>query len=116
MDGKTSAGKLIKVTEYGKQMPPATPPLELSAKKEMRRMQTEADNLNEAEKISPNPVYNKKTKQSTGKKGTLAMGAYPTEGVNWDDIDEWFKRHFPQIEKPPTSKEEVDKQIGRAHV
>ena len=111
MDGKTNAGKLIGVTEYGKKLPPAEPIPGFAVKKEIRRMETEKDNLNEAEKTAPNPIYDekRKSKRSLGKKGTLAMGAYPTEGVSWEDIDGWMKRHFPQLETTPESKEEVDR-------
>jgi len=56
-----SGGKLVSVTQYGKRLPAPQPPSRLSVAKEMKRMETEKDNLNAMEKVSPNPL-NKKTK------------------------------------------------------
>ena len=59
---KSNAAKLIKVTEYGKRLPPPAPPSRLAVQKEMARMETERQNLNAMEKIAPNPLYEKKSK------------------------------------------------------
>lgn len=56
---KSNAAKLIKVTEYGKRLPPPTPPSRMAVQKEMDRMEIERQNLNAMERIAPNPLYAK---------------------------------------------------------
>lgn len=85
MDKKSNAAKLIKVTEYGKKMPPPAPPTELSVKKEKQRMETEMQNLNNAEKIVPNPLFDKKQKP------TKPISAKGLKDLTKDELDELIK-------------------------
>ena len=85
MDKKSNAAKLIKVTEYGKKMPPPVQPTEFSVKKEMKRMETETQNLNNAEKIVPNPLFDKK--QKTAK----PISAKGLKDLTKDELDELLK-------------------------
>lgn len=62
-----SGGKLLSVTEYGKRLPAPQPPSRLSVAKEMKRMETEKDNLNAMEKVAPNPLYPEKDKKKKAK-------------------------------------------------
>ncbi|NBX75252.1 MAG: hypothetical protein EBQ92_01700 [Proteobacteria bacterium] len=85
MDIKSTGGKLINVTEYGKKMPPVAPPAELAIKKENKRMATEMQNLNNAEKIAPNPLFDKK------QKAPKPLGAKGLKDLTKDELDELLK-------------------------
>jgi len=84
MDKKSNAAKLIKATQYGKKMPPPVQPTEFSVKKEMKRMETETQNLNNAEKISPNPLYKKE-------KPRASLGFDSLKDMNPEELDELLK-------------------------
>ena len=87
MDPKTDAGKLIKVTEYGKRLPLPAAPSRLKVKDEMRRMQTETDNLNAAEKVEPNPLYKNKKRSKT----SASITTEDIKNMTQEELDELLK-------------------------
>jgi len=96
MDIKPNGGGLINVTEYGNRLPVPSAPSKLSVQKEMQRMKTEIDNLNAADKINPNPVYDKKTK---GKK-PLKTGSL--KDLSKEEIEELIAAFIEGGEDPQT--------------
>ena len=95
MGTKTNGGKLVSVTEYGKRLPAPQGPSRLSVEKEMKRMETEKDNLNALEEVDANPLYkNKKTKARTG------VDLNKINNLTQEELDELIKALANTKENP----------------